>query len=107
MNEKNTRNDEILEEVKDTSDWTDDEGEVRELVAEDLKRMKPFGSLPLDLQDKLREIQKGNVVIRPDEEQVSIPISRSVVERFRASGDDWQARVDLALREWLDQHKAS
>ena len=107
MNMKNDWTDETASELKDTGDWTDDDGEVRELTADEIKRMKPFSSLPQDLQEKLREIQKGNGVIRPDEEQVSIPVSRSVVEKFKASGDDWQARVDLALREWLDQHKAS
>jgi|GEM_PF-1346111 len=107
MNEKRVWSDESADEVKNTGDWTDDEGEVRELTDDEIKRMKPFSSLPADLQTKLREIQKGNVVIRPDEEQVSIPVSRSVVEKFKASGEDWQARVDLALREWLDQHKAS
>ncbi len=32
----------VLEEVKDTADLTDDDGEVRELTAADFKRMKPF-----------------------------------------------------------------
>jgi uncharacterized protein (DUF4415 family) len=27
-----------------------------------------------------------------------------VIERFRAAGDDWEARLDAALREWLDTH---
>jgi len=45
---RNTRgmsvNDDLLEELKDTEDWTDDEGEVRELTRADFARMKPFSS---------------------------------------------------------------
>ncbi|MCE7903445.1 MAG: hypothetical protein DYH20_12570, partial [Gammaproteobacteria bacterium PRO9] len=34
----------------------------------------------------------------------TIRLSRDVVDRFRASGAGWQARVDSALREWLRRH---
>ncbi len=27
--------------------------------------------------------------------------------RFEAKGEGWEARVDEALREWLEEHKAS
>ena len=113
MKTKSVFSNEILEEVKDTSDWTDDEGEVRELTAADFARMQPFSSLPPDLQHTLREINRGNVTIRPvsdsdfNEEQVPVKLSRSVVDRFRASGPNWETQVDLALREWLDDHQAS
>ena len=109
----------VLEEVKDTADWTDDDGEVRELTAADFKRMKPFSSLPPDLQHTLREIQRGNVNFRPDPdpvsnsdsdsdaEQVPVNVSRSVVERFQATGTEWESKVDAALRQCLDEHQAS
>ena len=109
----------VLEEVKDTADWTDDDGEVRELTAADFKRMKPFSSLPPDLQHTLREIQRGNVTIRPDPnpvsnsdsdsdaEQVPVNVSRSGVERFQATGTECESKVDAALRQWLDEHQAS
>ena len=109
MKTKSALSDEILEEVKDTSDWTDDDGEVRELTAADFARMKPFSSLPPDLQHTLSEINRGNVTFRPDpvEEQVSVPLSRSVVDRFRASGPNWETKVDQALRQWLDDHQTT
>lgn len=39
-------------------------------------------------------------------ERVTIRLSRDVVERFRASGDGWQTRVDTALRDWLKTHRS-
>ena len=115
MKAKRVLPNDVLEEVKDTGDWTDDDGEVRELTAEDFKRMKPFSSLPPDLQHTLREIQRGNVTFRPDPisnsdsdaEQGPVKLSRSVVERFQASGTEWESKVDAALRQWLDEHQAS
>lgn len=37
-------------------------------------------------------------------ERITIRLSREVVERFRATGDGWQTRVDEALKEWLKTH---
>jgi uncharacterized protein (DUF4415 family) len=79
--------------------------------------MVPFSELPPDLQHTLREIQRGNVTFRPDPdpvsnsnsdaEQVPVNVSRSVVERFQATGTEWESKVDAALRQWLDEHQAS
>lgn len=38
-------------------------------------------------------------------ERITIRLSRDVVERFRASGDGWQTRVDAALKDWLKDHR--
>ena len=37
-------------------------------------------------------------------ERITIRLSREVVDQFRASGDGWQTRIDLALKEWLKTH---
>jgi len=37
-------------------------------------------------------------------ERITIRLSREVVEQFRASGDGWQTRVDVALKDWLKTH---
>lgn len=34
----------------------------------------------------------------------TIRLSQDVVDRFRASGDGWQTRVDAALKDWLKTH---
>ena len=82
-----------------------DDDEIPELTAEDFANMIPFSQLPLEMQEKLLSIKTATFV--PDEEKVPVPVSKSVLEGFRARGDDWQGRVDQVLREWLDQHKAS
>jgi uncharacterized protein (DUF4415 family) len=78
------------------------DGEVRELKAEDIKAFKPATALPASLQQKLgvRGAQKA-----PTKERITIRLSREVVERFRATGDGWQARVDAALQDWLKKQK--
>ena len=35
---------------------------------------------------------------------VTIPLSREVIDHFRAGGRGWQTRIDRALREWIKQH---
>ena len=37
-------------------------------------------------------------------ERITIRLSREVVEQFRAGGDGWQSRVDMALKDWLKSH---
>jgi uncharacterized protein (DUF4415 family) len=94
------------------SDYVDnliDDDEIPELTQTDFERSLPFSQLPLDLQNKLLAINgEGAVHLRREqEEQIAVPVSRSVVERFQASGSGWEERVDEALREWLDKHPAS
>jgi len=67
-----------------------------------LKRFRGATSLPAGLQRKLRGPQKS-----PTKKRITIRLSRDVVERFRATGDGWQTRVDAALQDWLKKHKLS
>ena len=85
---------------------TDDEGEVRELTAEDFKHFVPFSALPLQEQEKLRSLRRHRGPQKtPTKELISIRLSRDVVSKLRASGRGWQARVDERLREWLNEPK--
>ncbi|MGN2392664.1 BrnA antitoxin family protein [Pelomicrobium sp. G1] len=80
----------------------DAKGEVRELTLEDLKKFKPAQeALPPSLRKKLgvRGPQKA-----PTKERITIRLSRDVVERFRATGEGWQTRIDAALRDYLKTH---
>ena len=83
---------------------TKTDGEVRELKTEDLNRFRGVTSLSAGLQQKLgvRGAQKS-----PTKDRITIRLSRDVVERFRATGDGWQTRVDAALQDWLKKHKLS
>ena len=80
----------------------DSRGEVRELTAADMKRFRPAKeALPKSLRVKMgvRGSQRA-----PTKERITIRLSPDVVQRFRATGDGWQARVDAALQEWLKSH---
>jgi len=37
-------------------------------------------------------------------ERITIRLSREVVNHFRASGDGWHTRIDLALQDYISQH---
>jgi len=38
-------------------------------------------------------------------ERITIRLTRSVVDQFRATGDGWQTRLDAALQDWLKDHR--
>jgi uncharacterized protein (DUF4415 family) len=85
---------------------TDDEGEVRELTAEDFKHFRPAAEvLSPSLLAKLGITPRGPQKA-PTKERTTIRLSQDVLQRFRATGAGWQGRVDAALREWLDSHRA-
>jgi uncharacterized protein (DUF4415 family) len=86
-----------------------DDDEVPELTEEDAARMIPFAQLPKDEQQFL--LQLKHATIRPDPpppvEEVTLKLSRPVLERLRATGSGWEDRVDEVLAQWLDRQKAS
>lgn len=73
--------------------------ETPEWTTEDFARASTFDQLPAQLQEKLRRSRGPQKA--PTKERVTIRLSRDVVERFRATGDGWQTRMDAALKEWL------
>lgn len=83
----------------------DADGEVRELTSADLKKFRPASEvLPPALQEKIGMRRRGP---QKDltKERISIRLSSSVVEDFRATGPGWQSRIDAALRDWLKTHQ--
>jgi uncharacterized protein (DUF4415 family) len=85
---------------------TDDEGEARQLTAEDFEQFVPFSALPQDEQEKLLSLKNHRGPQKtPTKELISIRLSRDVVSKLRASGRGWQARVDEHLRQWLKEGK--
>lgn len=82
----------------------DEDGEVRELTAEDMRLFKPAHEvLPLDLQKTLGMRARGPQKT-PPKVSTTIRLSPEVVQAFRAGGDGWQTRIDAALKDWLRTH---
>ena len=75
---------------------TDNEGEVRELTAADLRAFKPATEvLPLNLQ-KILGMRARGPQKSPTKVSTTIRLSNDVIQAFRATGDGWQTRVDAA-----------
>ncbi len=87
----------------------DDDGEVRELSAVDMKLFRPASEvLPPDLyadlialnqQHKVRGAQKA-----PTKVTTTIRLDADILAALRALGKGWQTRVNDAMREWLKTH---
>jgi uncharacterized protein (DUF4415 family) len=86
--------------MKKRKPLTDDEGEVRELMSADLKDFRAAEEI---LSSPL--MQKLSVQGRAEQDALTKErITRDVVEKFRATGEGWQTRLDAALRDWLQTH---
>jgi uncharacterized protein (DUF4415 family) len=83
-------------------EWVDDENP--EWTDEDFKRAVPFSQLPESLQAKLSSLKARGPQKAPVKERITIRLSREVVERFRATGQGWQTRMDEALKDWIKAH---
>ena len=86
---------------------TNDEGEVRELSAADLRRFKPASEvLPASLQKTLGMKQRGPQK-NPTKQMTTIRLSPEVMSAFKATGSGWQTRIDGALKDWLKTNRPS
>ncbi len=72
-----------------------------EWTAEMFAHAKRISDLPTPLQAKLRGRGPQK---KPPKVSTTIRLSPDVVQAFRAAGDGWQTRIDLALKDWLRTH---
>lgn len=85
------------------SPLTDQNGEVRELTKEDLKKFKPAEEvLPAELLSVLPK--RGRPVSASPKKAINIRLSDDVVSAFKATGKGWHTRINDALRDWLKEH---
>ena len=87
--------------MKKRKPLTDKDGEVRELLAEDIRAMRPMAEvLPPELVKIISNRKPGQRGPQkaPTKQQVTLRLDRDVVERFRATGEGWQSRINEALR---------
>lgn len=79
----------------------DEDGEVRELTAEEFAKTLPFSALPESLRKKLSLLRGRGPQKAPKKIPISIRLSPDVAEGLRATGEGWQVRADEVLRSWL------
>jgi uncharacterized protein (DUF4415 family) len=83
----------------------DEDGEVREVTAEEVALFKPFSSLPETEQKMLLNLRKRGPQKTPRKVPISIRLSPDVADGLRATGNGWQVRADEALRSWLAESR--
>ena len=52
----------------------------------------------MELKNKRRV---GRPVLESTKVSTTIRLSPEVLENFKAAGDGWQTRIDLALKDWI------
>lgn len=60
-----------------------------------------------ELREKLAERRGRGPNKKPTKEQVAVRFSPEVLSYFRNTGSGWQTRMDEALKQYVDEHKAA
>lgn len=74
-----------------------------EWTAEMLSQSVRFHSLPESLRVKLDRPPRGPQRA-PVKVSTTIRLSPDAIDAFKSSGDEWQTRIDSALKGWLRTH---
>ena len=72
--------------VSDNPEWT----------KEDFARAKPFSEVFPELHASIKR-SRGRPKIESPKEAVTLRLSPTTVEKFKASGEDWRAKMAKAL----------
>ncbi|RAS14924.1 BrnA antitoxin family protein [Paraburkholderia bryophila] len=64
----------------------------------------PDTFVPTDEQFAQMKRRGGRPKLAKPKEAVTVRYDADIIERFRASGDGWQTRMNNALRDWLQTH---
>ena len=75
-----------------------------EWTTAELKSSKKFNTLPKSLQEKLASRKPRGPQAGPTKVSTTIRLSSDVIQSFRATGTGWQTKIDLALKQWLEEH---
>ncbi|HLI77608.1 MAG TPA: BrnA antitoxin family protein [Acidobacteriaceae bacterium] len=81
-----------------------DDDEIPELTERDVAQMVPFAELPKEQQELLLQIKHATIRPDPVKKPVTVALSADILDRFTATGEGWESRVDAALRQWLEEH---
>jgi uncharacterized protein (DUF4415 family) len=87
----------------------DDDGEVRELTAEDMREFRPAAEvLPPALLAGLVALKKQRGERGPQKSPTKVPTTirfdADVLAELKASGKGWQTRVNEVVKDWLKKH---
>jgi uncharacterized protein (DUF4415 family) len=83
---------------------TDEDGEVRELTAEDFKYFRPSSDFPELMEAFERARGRRGPQKAATKERVGLRLDAKVVEHFRSTGPGWQTRINDILADYVKQH---
>ncbi|MBV8048044.1 MAG: BrnA antitoxin family protein [Paludibacterium sp.] len=91
--------------------FTNEEGEVRDL-SEEIKHFKPAsealaGVLPSEVLNEMMRKKTRGPQKTPTKEQVTLRLSKEVLDAYRATGRGWQSRIDDDLKAIVHGDKAA
>jgi len=69
-----------------------------EVTEEELKEFRPFREVFPDLADAI-DRKLGRPKAESPKKAISIRLDQEVIDRFKATGDGWQSRMNEALRK--------
>ncbi|MCV0394709.1 MAG: BrnA antitoxin family protein [Rhizobiaceae bacterium] len=86
---------------------TDEEGEVRELSAEDFKHFRPMKEVFPEIVEAFEKMrgQRGPQKT-PTKERIGLRLDQEVVEHFRKTGPGWQSRINDVLVRHVKGNRA-
>lgn len=81
----------------------DEDGEVRELTAEDFKLFKPTSEFPELVELLTKHGKWGRPPLPPEarKKRVTLHLDPDVLDRLKSDGKGWQTRANAALRKAL------
>ena len=79
----------------------DKDGEIRELMAEDMRLFKPIADVDLSMVEAMAEFRRklGRPKAEAPKIHIGFRLASDVVASIRASGPGYNARAEQALRE--------
>jgi uncharacterized protein (DUF4415 family) len=82
---------------------TDEDGEVRELTADDFKLMKPLADVEPGLAEAMQRMKNrgGRPKVETPKVHVGFRLAAEIVDGIKATGKGYNARVETVLRDAL------
>lgn len=69
-----------------------------ELTDDEMKELRPFREVFPDLAEAI-DRKLGRPKVERPKKAISIRLDQEVIDRFKATGDGWQSRMNEALRK--------
>ena len=90
--------------VADLPPLVGEDGEVRELTAEDFSHFRPSSEFPELVEAFERARGQRGPQKAPTKQHVSMRLDPAVLAHFRASGPGWQSRINEVLGDYVKRH---